>query len=194
MCVVCVCSTVAQFCLCVVVKWESKMNQQTPRRLGLSRISPRIKPNPEKKSLSEAANTVENTPKANENIERTTETSEDSFETPPKRRKFSLGRFDFTPKQQPANDLTNENQRKTDDDTKTTDELQKEIQEMKERLEKYEKYSSEKKELEKLIETWKIGGVRALRQLQVEIQPKQEVEQILEHFKLPADIFGDITE
>lgn len=171
------------------------MNQQTPRRLGLSRISPRIKTNPEPKRLNEAANT----PKANENIASTTETSEEgSFETPPpKRRKFSLGRFECTPKLQQAKDPENDSQRKTDDDddgAKTADELKKEIQEMKERLEKYEKYRSEKKELEKLIETWKTGGIRALRQIQMDIQPKQEVEQILEHFKLPVDIFGDITE
>lgn len=173
------------------------MDHRTPRRLGLSRISPRIKPTPTKRS-NETANTVmQSTPKANENIESTSKPAEDSFETPTKKQKVSLGRFVFTPKQQTP-DVKNENKHEAEDTgdstNSTVDDLKTEIQEMNERLEKYKKYSHEKKELERLIESWKAGGIRALEQLQAAIQPKQEFEQILEHFRLPVDIFGDITE
>lgn len=179
------------------------MDQRTPRRLGLSRISPRTKPNPQMKRSNEPTNTVPTTTSivvVNKNIEITAETAEviDSLVTPTKKRKVSLGRFDFTPKQQQqqqTNEL-NEEQHETYDtiDAKTVDKLKAEIQEMKEVLQEYEKYTNEEKELQQLIETWKVGGIQALRQLQVEIQPKQEIEQILEHFKLPADIFGTIIE
>lgn len=171
------------------------MDQRTPRRLGLSRISPRIKSNSEMKRSTELTNTVQTTSIANENIESKSETAEDidSLVTPTKKQKVSLGRFNFTPKQQ-TND-SNEQQHGIDDiDAKPVDELQVEIKEMKELFEMYEKYNNEKSELQQLIDTWKDGGIQALRQLQAEIQPKQEIEQILEHFQLPMDIFGNIIE
>lgn len=171
------------------------MDQRTPRRLGLS---PRLKPNTPAKRLNEATNTVSSSSKVVENIGNTPQTANDiaSFETPTKKLKISLGPFDLISKQQ-TNDLKNENQHESDDnkdDGKTADQLKIEIQEMRERLDKYKKYNDEKKDLQQLIETWKAGGIRAIQQLQVEIQPKQEFEQILEHFQLPVDIFGSIID
>lgn len=168
------------------------MNQRTPhRRLGLSRISPRIK-----RSNDSTDNTVQTTScTANENIESKSEPADDfdSLVTPTKKIKVSPGCFHFTPKQ-PTNYLDGKHHETVDIDAKTVDELNVEIREMNELLEKYEKYNNERKELQQLIETWKDGGVQALRQLQIEIQPKQEIEQILEHFKLPVDIFGNISD
>lgn len=164
------------------------MDQRTPRRLGMRRsITPKMKQTPpQMKRTIEDSNAIQTTSTADENIE-------NILVTPIKKRKTSLGRFSFTPKEQ-----TNDPNQKDDEtdfvNQKTDDELKVEIQQMNEHLEKYEKYKSEKKELEHLIGTWKAGGVQALRQLQTEIQPEQEIEQILEHFKLPVDIFGNFTE
>lgn len=178
----------------VAIDQQTKMNSNnktvlTSRRLGLSRISPRNQLTPQMKRSHESNDTEETT---------STGTSEaaknvDSMITPIKKKKISFGRFAFTPKEQ-KNDLNQELQDIKENNGETVDELKAEIQKMKERLQKYEKYDNEKKDLEQVIEMWRAGGDRALRQLQAEIQPEQEIEKILEHLKLPADIFGSITE
>lgn len=165
------------------------MDQRTSRRLGLSRISPRMTPSPQIKRKNESTNPAKITSTANKN-------NDDEINlliTPTKRQKPSVGRLDCPPKEITARPM----EQKQDGKANTIDDidaLRADIQQMNDRLERYAKYSGEKKELEKLIETWKVGGNEAVRQLQAEIQPKQEIETILEHYKLPADIFGSISE
>lgn len=159
------------------------------RRLGLSRISPRNQ-STQLLNRSVKANNVEQiastaTPEAAEDI--------GSMITPTKKRKITFDRFQFTPKEQ-MKKMTEEKQKATENIAKNDDELKAEIQQLKEHLGKYDKYKNEKKELEHLIDMWRAGGNRAVRQLQTVIQPKQEIEKILEHFQLPVDIFGDFTE
>lgn len=164
------------------------MDQRTPRRLGLSRIvTPKNKQTPQLKRTNEATN-------AEQTISTVNEDTENMLVTPAKKKKTSFGRIDFISKEL-TND-SNEKNHQTDQcvSKKTADELKAEIQQMKDHLEKYEKYKSEKNELENLIETWRVGGIQALRQLQTQIQPKQDIKNILEHFKLPTDIFGNIAE
>lgn len=170
---------------------SKKQNTPTPRRsLGLSRISPRITTTstpPIKRpitdvhniqSTSTTSNSVGNQSETNKNVE--------SFGTPIKKRK-SLGRFVFKPK------VTNDSIQEKTDDVETIDDLNADISQMKAHLEKYEQYKAQKKDLEQLIETWRSGGIAALKQLQVGIQPQQDFEKILTHLRIPLDIFGDIT-
>lgn len=46
-------------------------------------------------------------------------------------------------------------------------------------------------ELETSIETWKAGAVKAITQLKVKVQPPQSTETILNHFKVPIEMFAD---
>lgn len=163
---------------------EQQNKKVTPRRLGLSRISPRIQKTPQN-----ACTNDENNAKRAASPSKSKATDDiDSMVTPIKQRKITYGRLSFTPEEQ-KNEMVHESS-----NAKTDAELQAEIQQMREHLAKYEKYKNEKKELEQLIEMWRAGGNQALRQLQAEIQPKQEIEMILEHFQLPVNIFGDMTE
>lgn len=170
---------------------SKKQNTPTPRRsLGLSRISPRttITPPTIKRPISDVKHNVPSTSKTKESAGNVSEVKEDveSFATPTKKRKC-LGRFVFTPKQ------TNDPVQEKCTDVKSVVELKAEISQMKAHLDKYEQYKVKKNELEQLIEKWSAGGKRALRQLQEEIKPQQDLEQILTHLRIPADIFGDVT-
>lgn len=162
------------------------MNKGTPRRLGMSRTGIRMTPTPQKKRTNESTNASQITSYSDGNAE----SAESSLDTPIKKQKCHLDCSNFPPKEQKTEKKSESNEAKT----QTVEELKADIQQMNEQLEKYEKYKSEKKKLEQLIETWKAGGIEAVRQLQAEIQPTQEIESILEHFNLPINIFAIITD
>lgn len=178
-------------------------NTPTPgRRIGLSRISPRTtttatppskRPNAAVPNEQQQQQQHQSNPTPGSSAKRKVENrskieeDQDSFVTPTKSHK-SLGRFVFTPKQ------INDPQREECTAVKTIDDLKADIAQMKAHLEKYEKYKIEKKKLELLIEKWCEGGKQAVRQLQDEIKPQQDTEQILKHLNIPADIFGNISD
>lgn len=183
-------------------------NTPTPgRRIGLSRISPRGTKTTTATTTSTTATPPSKRPITAVNNEQQKQSNQtpvssakrsivnrskieedcDSFATPTKKLK-SLGRFVFTPKQ------TNDPASETCTAVKTADDLKADIAQMKAHLEKYEKYKREKKDLECLIEKWSEGGKQAVRQLQDEIKPQQDIEQILKHLNIPTEIFGNITD
>lgn len=144
---------------------------QTPRRtLGLRRITPRkTTTSPASRSNQQDVN-LQTTPIIDK--EHQLQTNEDSEFNTTKRRKLSL-----------EGNIISGGQ------TKEISELEEEISQMKARLDKYEKYQAEKKEILQLIELWCNGGKKALSILQEEIQPEQDIEQILKHLNLPIDVF-----
>lgn len=172
---------------------DSKKSQCTPkprRTVGLSRISPRTPLTPQiKRPISQIQHTQNISTPNRSDAPNLSTADNDSLVTPMKKRK-SLGRFVITPKQ---NTDSNKETGERDVSDKTIDELKTDINQMKMHLEKYEKYKQEKLELQRLIEMWSACGRCALQQLQDEIQPTQEIEQILTHLNIPIDIFGNIT-
>lgn len=165
------------------------MDQRTPRRLGMSRIRPRMTPTPQKKCTDESINAIKKRSPSNESIESTR-----LLDAPLKKQKVHHRDSDSPMKEQINNSVENDYEEKTEANAKTIDELNADIRQLKDQLAKYEKYKNEKEELEKLIEAWKAGGVEAVQQLQAEIQPRQEIESILKHFNLSAEIFGFATD
>lgn len=155
-----------------------KASTQTPRRtIGLSRISPRSTQTPPSKRPKHEPSTI--------NAAATTSTAlndDDSLVTPTKSRK-SLGRFVFSPRPE-----IDPKKHQPEKENKSTD-VEADILHMKSHLEAYEKFKGEKSKLEHLIKVWHDGGVEALRLLQEEIQPQQEIEQILTHLNIPTDMF-----
>lgn len=145
-----------------------KSNTQTPRRtLGMSRMTPRTNKIPASKRPHQEESNLQNTP---EPLIRSKQVNEDNspLNTPTKQRKISIDNLD---------------------EKEECERLEAEISQMKKRLCKFEKYQTEKKELMQLIRLWSNGGKSALKVLQQEIQPEQDIEQIQKHLNLPMDIF-----
>ncbi|XP_031640764.1 uncharacterized protein LOC116352363 [Contarinia nasturtii] len=148
----------------------------TPRRLGLSRnVSTFKNVTPNRSDVN-----LKMTPT---NIPRSKQTAEDCLATPTKRTKLSSDEC-IT-----ISELGNVDQ---DIFPKNVQDVKAEISQMKKQLAAYDKYKGEEKELEGLIELWCNGGNDALQMLQEDIQPKQEIEQILTHLNLPIDIFNNV--
>lgn len=166
---------------------------QTPSRpIGLSRISPRTKITPALKRPNEQILNSQTANEQNASVSKVKEAEGSDLVTPTKRKKLSLGRFVFNPKQ--TNDSIDVNVKsESGSNTKSTEELKLEIAQMKIHLEKYEKYQADKCELIHLIEMWSKSGHTALEMLQEEIKPEQEIEQILTHLHLPSDIFDYVV-
>lgn len=150
---------------------ERKSKTQTPRRIGLSRISKAkdIKPNrlDVNLKLMSTINATETTVDTNYSETRTKRTKTSSTE-----------------------DITNlviSNKLPIQDKEQY---LKTEISQLKEQLAMYKKFNDEKMELKRLIEMWCNSGKDVLSMLQEQIQPKQEIEQILTHFNLSTDIFN----
>lgn len=145
------------------------INTPTQRRtLGMRRISPG-------NSLINSLNT---TPKVNNSVTSTSKYDDTDSIITSKRIKLSSGRF-----------LFNQKQRNEDENVMEKSEKAEDLSGPKDLKSENSKYNTDKKELERLIEIWSNGGKKALNQLQKEIPPEQEIDQILLHFNLPTDIF-----
>lgn len=172
---------------------QKKTDVQTPRRmLGMSRMVPRTSTTPiaAKFSNQQEVN-LQRTAAVDKVVDFSSQTNEDNhlLTTPIKRRKMSDDKSDWNMHPEEVNDSASDNRKHACESAKTTDELKAQILHMKTRLGKYEKHVSEKRELMRLVELWCNGGKAALRTLQDEILPEQEIEQIQTHLNLPSNIF-----
>lgn len=163
----------------------NKINSQTPRRtLGLRRISPRAQPSKKRLSNSPVQQQTSKDNEVSASSKSPIEGGTGHLINPMKRQKMFLDNLIFGQKNKNTGDNYGE-----DDDDKIIKELKAENADMKHRLENYEKYRIKRKELQHLIRIWSNGGKEALKMLQEEVKPEQEMEQILTHLKLPTDIF-----
>lgn len=81
------------------------------------------------------------------------------------------------------------NDRKTDDEHSLT----KAIGELKSTIDNIKKYEQRSSELLGLISKWREAGEKAIKDLQLKIQPKQDVKVILQHFNIDPILF-DVDE
>lgn len=163
-----------------------KSNTQTPRRtLGMGRMTPRTNKILAVKRSNQQDNNLETTP-GDFNRSKQVNIDNSSLNTPKKYRRISIDNLDERKCSKNASSTFSEIQKND------CERLEAEITEMKIRLCKFEKFQTKKKELMQLIQLWSNGGNSALKVLQQEIQPEQDIEQIQKHLNIPIDIF-DLT-
>lgn len=63
------------------------------------------------------------------------------------------------------------------------------IKRLEKTIEILERHECEKQKLTIVIEKWRSGALRALQSIQSKLEPKQEYETILNHLKIPQDLF-----
>lgn len=172
----------------------NKSNSQTPRRtLGLRRTSPRTatKTSPGTSTPVKRTNVLRepNTPTTSDDYTPSMSQASDAgySNNQTKRRKILLDNVFFAPKT--SNNTGNGSEISQEDIDGIIEELKAENPQLKDRLESFEKYTIEKKELQRLIKIWTNGAKEALKMIQKEVKPEQDIEQILIHLKLPTNIF-----
>lgn len=69
------------------------------------------------------------------------------------------------------------------------EEVENEIRIKSQQIQDIEEYETDMNQLRVTVATWKAGAVKALKVLKEQVNPEQSVESILEHFKIPLDMF-----
>lgn len=170
-----------------------KISTPTPRRtLGLRRTAtpkPCTPPNYSPDELHTVPRAIDAIASSSSSLSSLSQTKneDDSLVTPTKRTKLATGRLVFGQKQ--TNDAVNIMENTDCEIAKPVEELKADISKLNAHLQAYEKYMVDKKNLKRLIETWSNAGTAALKMLQMEIKPEQDIHMILTHFNLPIDIF-----